>query len=331
MGKRRKGGTHGNPTLFEMGRPEGVPGGSGEGAVARPYEIPNFHLGTSSFTATGWAGTFYPKGMKSPEYLAQYAKTFRCVEIDSSFYGTPAAATVNSWYQKTPADFLFALKVPKIISHEKVLQGCSAELGEFLERVQLLNEKLGPLLLQFPWFNQFEIKTGADFLERLSAFLRNLPETFRGKFAVEIRNRGWLDARFLDALREHNVALAWTDTSFVPKPWEWKKLPKKPLDLVTADFAYVRWLGNRKEIEALTTTWERVVVDRTDDLRTWVSFLRQMVLDKRLRKIFAFANNHYGGFAPATIRQFCELWHGELPESNPKTQADGASSGTLPG
>lgn len=85
------------------------------------------------------------------------------------------------------------------------------------------------------------------------------------------------------------MALAWTDTSFVPKPWE----SKKPLDLITAEFAYVRWLGNRKQIETITTTWDRVVVDLAEDLKTWVKFLRDMVTDKRLRKIFAFANNHY--------------------------------------
>ena len=309
MGKRRKVGDGENPTLFEMGEAEArasndAVAGEDGGIKERPYDVGNLWLGTSSFTAGGWAGTFYPKGLKSSEYLTEYAKTFRCVEIDSSFYGTPAAATVQAWYRKTPEDFVFAAKAPKSITHEKVLKNCDAELDEFMERMELLEEKLGPLLLQFPWFNKYEFQTGADFLERLRGFLEKLPEAMRGHFAVEIRNRGWLDERFLDGLRSHNVALAWTDTSFVPKPWEWKK----PLDLVTGEFAYVRWLGNRKEIETITTTWEREVVNRTEDLKTWVKFLREMVLDKRLRKIFAFANNHYAGFAPATIREFSELW-----------------------
>jgi len=313
MAKQRKTEEVGHPTLFEMGEAEARESKAGDAqdtaegsscATARPYDVGNFYLGTSSFTAGGWVGTFYPKGLKANEYLTEYAKTFRCVEIDSSFYGTPAVGTVDAWYRKTPADFLFALKVPKTITHEKVLKDCDAELQEFLGRMELLKEKLGPLLLQFPWFNKYEFQTGANFLERLREFLRRLPEGWRGKFAVEIRNRGWVDEKFLDALREHNVALAWTDTSFVPKPWELKK----PLDLITADFAYVRWLGNRKAIETITTTWEREVVDRTEDLKTWVTFLREMVLDKRLRKIFAFANNHYGGFAPGTIREFVELW-----------------------
>ena len=84
---------------------------------------------------------------------------------------------------------------------------------------------------------------------------------------------------------------------------------KGALDLVTTDFAYVRWLGNRKGIEEQTTTWDKTVIDRQDDLKSWVVVLKRLALDKRIRKIFAFANNHYGGHAPATVRQFWELWN----------------------
>jgi len=65
--------------------------------------------------------------------------------------------------------------------------------------------------------------------------------------------------------------------------------------LVTADFVYVRWLGNRKGIEEQTTTWDKTVIDRQGDLKSWVAVLRRLVEDKRIRKIFAFANNHYAG------------------------------------
>ena len=298
----------GNPTLFEMGKPEQITKPIADALAPRPYDIPNLYLGTSSFTASGWAGTFYPDGMKSAEYLAHYSKTFKCVEIDSSFYGTPAPATVLSWYQKTPADFIFAAKVPKIITHDKVLKDCDVELNEFIKNISLLNEKLGPLLLQFPLFDKYKFKTGEHFLEQLCTFLKKLPETVARRFVVEIRNRGWLDETFLDVLREHSVALALTDTSFVPRPWELKK----SLNLTTAEFAYIRWLGNRKEIEKTTTTWNKTVVDRTNDLKRWVQFVRQQVSDRKTKHVFLFANNHYAGFGPATIQQFWELWRESL-------------------
>ena len=84
---------------------------------------------------------------------------------------------------------------------------------------------------------------------------------------------------------------------------------KGALDLVTADFAYVGWLGNRKGIEEQTATWDKTVIDRQDDLNSWVVVLRRLVEDKRIRKIFAFATNHYAGHAPATVKQFWELWN----------------------
>jgi len=289
------------PTLFEMDKPALD---LGQEAV-RPYSDPLLLLGTSAFTASGWEGTFYPRGMKSSQYLTHCGKTFRTVEIDSSFYGTPAVSTINGWYEKTPGDFIFALKVPQVISHDKVLEDCDTEFGEFVDRISLLKDKLGPVLLQFPLFNKCEFKTGADFAKRLVPFIRKLPETLSGKLVVEIRNKDWLDEPFLDGLRRHNVSLALTDASWIPRPWELKK----PLDLVTADFAYVRWLGHRKEIETITTVWDKTIVDRTEDLKKWVQFIRQMILARKLRHVFLFANNHYAGHGPATIKLFWDLWN----------------------
>jgi len=108
------------PSLFELDKEEAVAPATAQEAP-RPFEIPGTQilLGTSSFTASGWQGSFYPKGMKSTNYLSYYAKQFRTVEIDSTFYGTPAASTVTSWNERTPADFIFAVKVPQVITHEK--------------------------------------------------------------------------------------------------------------------------------------------------------------------------------------------------------------------
>src|SRR6266404_793625 len=183
--------------------------------VQREYSEPNLYLGTSAFTAAGWQGSFYPKGMQPREYLSHYAKTFRTVEIDSTFYGTPSASTVTAWNEKTPDDFVFAAKVPRVITHEKVLVDCKPEFDEFIDRMKLLGEKLGPLVLQFPYFSKSEFKSVNEFLPRLRLFLKRINE-MPNKFVVEIRNKSWLDERFADVLREYNVALALTDTSFLP-------------------------------------------------------------------------------------------------------------------
>ena len=172
----------------------------------RPFATPRLLLGTSAFTAKGWQSTFYPADMKSADHLRYDSTRFQTVEVDSTFYGTPPAARVKSWYEKTPRAFVFAAKVPQVITHEKVLVDCHAEWNSFLSTMDVLGEKLGPLLFQFAHFNNSDFKSGDEFLALLRPFLKKLPKDHR--FAVEIRNKSWLDGRFADALRENNVALA---------------------------------------------------------------------------------------------------------------------------
>ena len=77
---------------------------------------------------------------------------------------------------------------------------------------------------------------------------------------------------------------------------------------MAADFTYVRWLGDRKGIEAETKTWDKVIIDRRGDLKRWVDVLKELVLNKKMRQLFAFANNHYAGYGPATVQMFQKLW-----------------------
>jgi uncharacterized protein YecE (DUF72 family) len=268
---------------------------------AYPEWMKRMRIGTSAFTAAGWEGTFYPAGMKPRDFLTYYATKFSAVEIDSTYYRTPAASTVNGWFEKTPRDFLFAAKVPQVVTHEKVLLDCDSEFEEFGDRMDLLDDKLGPLLLQFPYFNRSAFRTGREFLERLDRFLEKHGHTTL-RYAVEIRNKNWLTQEFAEVLKSHKVALAMIDQSWMPRPLEWLER----LDPITAEFTYIRWLGDRKGIEERTKTWDKTIVDRTAELETWVTVLQKFVA--RNIKIFAWANNHYAGHAPATVKLFWDLW-----------------------
>jgi len=322
--KKNKAGGHGSDAmLFDLGVPEH--------REIQPHEVqkqelmarhrseecqqrigtdePGIWTGTSAFTAAGWAGTFYPAGMKAADYLRFYGTRFRTVEVDSTFYGTPKPERVRAWYEKTPADFVFAVKVPQVITHEKILVDCEAEMQEFLQTMELLGEKLGPMLLQFGYFAPSVMKSGSQFLARLEPFLKRLTTAFvvpsrPYRFAVEIRNKAWLGEALLSLLREHGVALALTDHSWMPRPWE----VNKGLDLITADFAYVRWLGDRKGIEEITTRWDNTVVDRRSDLLHWVEMFRE--LRRRNLSVYAYANNHYAGNGPGTVKLFWEMYEG---------------------
>lgn len=84
-------------------------------------------------------------------------------------------------------------------------------------------------------------------------------------------------------------------------------------DPITTDWTYIRWLGDRKAIEEGTTTWDKTVIDRSAELKSWVDYCDQ--IRKRSVLIYAYANNHFGGHAPATIEQFRSLWQAKgLPE-----------------
>jgi uncharacterized protein YecE (DUF72 family) len=181
---------------------------------------------------------------------------------------------------------------------------CDAEFSEFMETMDILGPKLGPIVFQFPFFAKNALRDRHEFTDRLIPFLKKLPDR---KFAIEIRNRDWLNAEFANLLRDHRIALVLQDRSWMPNPAE------LDFDPITAGWTYIRWLGDRKEIEAQTMTWDRAVVDRTAELSSWVDFCYQ--IRKRGVMIYAYANNHYGGHAPATIEQFRSLWCGKgLPE-----------------
>jgi len=279
-------------------------------------------LGTSSFTADGWNGSFYPKGMKSADYLAYYSTRFDTVEVDSTFYHCPTAAAVTNWALETPPGFIFSLKIPRTITHEKVLVDCDKEFEQFVTTVDVLDEKLGPMVFQFPFFDEKVFTTPVQFESRLKAFFKKLLLVSDYRFAVEIRNKYWLKPRLLDVLRENNVALVLQDQSWMPHPKELENY-----DLLTADSSYIRWLGNRKDIEKLTTTWNSTIIDRTNDLQTWVDVCEK--IQKRGITQYVYTNNHYSGFAPATVELFRSLCKVRGIETPLNVQLPGETEPTL--
>src|ERR1017187_1398887 len=125
--------------------------------------------------------------MKRADYLTYYATRFSTVEVDSTFYRAPLPSTVRGWASKTPDGFVFAAKVPRVITHDKVLVDCETEFKQFVATMDILGAKLGPLLLQFGYFDKKAFPGVNDFLARLRPFLKKLPKDH--KFAVEIRNK----------------------------------------------------------------------------------------------------------------------------------------------
>jgi uncharacterized protein YecE (DUF72 family) len=99
------------------------------------------------------------------------------------------------------------------------------------------------------------------------------------------------------------------------------------IDPITADFTYIRWLGDRKAIEEITTVWNKTVVDRTAELQSWVDVCQK--IQKRGVTQYVYANNHYAGFAPATIEQFRRLCEEKGIETPLHVQLPMKREGTL--
>jgi len=247
----------------------------------------------------------YPKGLVQAKELAYASAHLTSIEINSTFYGSQKPETFREWARETPDGFVFSVKVPQTITHDKILVDCDAEIAEFLETMDILGPKLGPIVFQFPFFSRSIFPDRHAFTDRLIPFLKKLPANH--KFGIEIRNRDWLNAEFADLLRDHQIAFVLQDRSWMLNPLELQ------FDPITAGWTYIRWLGDRKQIEAQTMTWDKVVVDRTTELSSWVDFCYQIM--KRGVLVYAYANNHFQGHGPATIEQFQNLWHEKgLPE-----------------
>ena len=249
-------------------------------------------LGTQGWSYKSWVGNFYPDKTPPGNLLTEYAKRFRAVEVDSTYYGTPRPETVRQWYAATPDYFRFTAKFPQVITHEKMLSGVEQETAHFLATMQLLGEKLGPLLVQLP----FKLKP--DQRDTLAQFLAALPRDFR--YAVEVRHRGWLKDEFFDLLKKHNIALTLADYAYMPK-----------LDRTTSDFTYIRWLGSRKAVP--DGEYAEVRINREQDLQRWSALVARLA-DEGVA-VWGFANNHYQGYAPTTVRTLMERLNVPQPVS----------------
>lgn len=264
---------------------------------------PNFHLGTASWSSEDWRGPFYPEKMPPREFLPFYAERFDTVEVDSTFYRPPSAYLIRKWRSDTPEGFRFSLKVPRLFTHDKVLQECEKEFETFTGTVAELGERLKFLLFQFGYFNKNSACPGLGaFLERLDRFLSTAPRICA--YAVEVRNARWIGGELFDFLRERKVVLALAEQQWMPRiPKLWEHFGER---LLTGDAAYIRLIGERKRIEAMSRCWDRVVIDREQELRELIPFLKELA--KRGVDVWTYFNNHYAGYAPGSIEMLRRLW-----------------------
>lgn len=226
----------------------------------------NYFIGTSGWHYEDWRGIFYPKELAKAKWLEFYSRNFATVELNNSFYRLPSENALANWRNSSPADFIFAVKVSRFITHIKRLKDTGEAVEKFISRARILGDKLGPLLYQLP--PNMHRNDGV-----LDSFLSTLPAEM--KHVIEFRHESWLDEGIFQILRKYNIGFCVFD------------MPSLGCPLVaTADFAYIRFHGSASLYSSCYTDAE---------LAGWAKKLA--ALAGKTRTIYIYFNNDIGGFA----------------------------------
>jgi uncharacterized protein YecE (DUF72 family) len=273
-------------------------------------QIP-YYLGCPVFASPDWLGKVFTAKAKRSEWLKQYSLAFNTVEGNSTFYGLPSLETAERWGSETEPGFRFALKFPRIISHEKELAGAQVETELFLNVLAALRQRdrLGPSFLQLgPYFDGSRFPLLAD-------YLRALPREF--PYAVEVRNLDYFDAgryeRPLDALlTELKIDRVLFDSRplFAQPPTDdsereaQRRKPRSPLRrTVTGPHPMLRIVGR----------------NRVDDARPWIEQWAPLVAQwiREGRTPYLFMHTPHDLHAPEMARVFHQQLQHSLPDLPP--------------
>jgi uncharacterized protein YecE (DUF72 family) len=193
------------------------------------------YVGIGGWTYAPWRGVFYPEGLSQKRELDYASRALTSIEINGTYYSSFKPASWIKWREETPEGFVFSVKASRFCTNRKVL----ADAGESIERfaaqgLSELGDRLGPINWQFMATKKFDA-------EDMAAFLKLLPRK-AGKLtlrhALEVRHESFLDPRFYELARKHNVAIVFADDDKFPA-----------IDEPTADFTYARLMRTQEDIK----------------------------------------------------------------------------------
>jgi uncharacterized protein YecE (DUF72 family) len=191
---------------------------------------------------------------------------------------------VKNWARRTPEDFRFTAKFPKVITHDKKFKNVEKELSLFYDAMKPLKDKLLALLIQFPPY--VKITEGLEALKQYDFFF---DDSFR--YAVEVRHPSWFSDLAYNFFSNNNICMVWNQLDKIQSP-----------PIVTTDFVYLRLIGDRSIKEE---NFGKIQKDREQEMTYWSDKFRTVQQDEKDVKIgIVAANNHYAGFGAATANMF---------------------------
>jgi uncharacterized protein YecE (DUF72 family) len=227
----------------------------------------DIRIGTSGFHYKHWRGCFYPQDLPAKKWLEFYLRHFDTVELNNSFYRLPTVSAFECWRDSTPANFIFAVKASRFLTHNKKLKDPENALDNLLPRAAHLGPKLGPILFQLP--PKWQVNA-----ERLRNLLAILPRELR--YAFEFRELSWMTPEINAILAKFNAAFCVYELAGYHAPFE-----------VTADFAYVRLHGPASGKYQGTYSDQRLL-EWAERIGTWA---------KHLKAVYVYFDNDQAGYA----------------------------------
>ena len=218
-----------------------------------------FHIGTSGWIYPHWQGTFYPNDLPKNQWFQYYCSKFSTVEINATFYRAFKDSTYLNWYQKAPENFKYVIKAHRLITHRKYLHDVAHEIQQCWQSANVLQEKLGLILLQLPPKMPYDP-------DRLKQALLAFSEP--QKIAVEFRNHKWLTPETKNLLTELQVAFCTSDAPGIDL-----------IDWLTAKIGYIRLHSQNQDLPKIAN-------------------LAKKMAKNGAKEIYIFFNNDFAGFAP---------------------------------
>lgn len=221
-------------------------------------------LGCSGWYYGHWERLFYPEGLARNKWLEFYAKKFNTVEVNATFYHFPYPNMVKAWYDRTPKGFKFTLKANRMITHVKKLKDVKKLVDSFYRISDLLKEKLGCILWQFPPSLKLN-------LERLENFCNDLNTKYNN--VIEFRHKSWYCEDVYKLLKKKKIGYCIVSA------------PRLPEDIqVTSKVAYMRFHGKSR--------WYAHNYSKKE-LQEWVKRIKKL----KARNVYVYFNNDYNAYA----------------------------------
>lgn len=233
-------------------------------------------IGTSGWQYRSWKERFY-EGVVQRRWLEHYAERFQTVEVNNAFYMLPKPETFAAWAERTPDDFVVAVKMNRYVTHIKRLQDSRESVTRFMEHASRLGTKLGPVLIQLPPNLKADLSALRDVLECFAADAR---------VCVEFRHDTWYTPEVRAELERRDVAICLADRLSKPITPLWK----------TASWGYVRFHhGVGRPIPCY----------RKRDLEEWAARVAELWTDSD--DVFVYFNNDPEGCAVRDARLFADF------------------------